>query len=59
MTTEEALKELKENGFQIERINENEFLCYDNGRFGFAEEEEPFAVDAEGLLDIHETYLNF
>lgn len=59
MTIEEALAELIENGFKIEKLNDNEFLCHDNGRFGFLENEESFIVDGEELLHIHETYLNF
>ena len=58
MEAQKVLEELIENGFEIEKINDNEFICYDNGRFGFAEEEEPFTVDLEGLLEIHESYIS-
>lgn len=59
MTPEHALKELKENGFEITKIEDNKFLVVDNGKFGFSEEEQPFIVDNEELLEIHETYINF
>jgi hypothetical protein len=57
MTAEEAFKKLIENGFEIEQVNENEFTVYDNGKFGFIEEEDPFTVDGEELIEICVEYL--
>jgi DNA-binding helix-hairpin-helix protein with protein kinase domain len=57
MTVKEALTELNEYGFHIVQINEDEFLVHDTGLFGFVEEEDPFVVDADELLEIHEQYL--
>ena len=57
MTVEQAFKELVENGFDIEKIDEDKFLVTDNGKFGFSEEEEPFVVDGEDILEIHEDYV--
>jgi hypothetical protein len=57
MTVEKALKELLENGFEIEQIEADKFMCYDNGKFGFAEEEDPFIVDSEDILEIYEDYI--
>ena len=57
MTVEQAFKELIEQGFDIEKIDENKFRVTDNGKFGFREEEEPFVVDGEDILDIHEDYV--
>jgi hypothetical protein len=57
MTVKEALKELNECGFHIVQINEGEFLVHDTGLFGFVEEEDPFVVDGDDLLEIHEQYL--
>ena len=57
MTVEQAFKELIEQGFDIEKIDEDKFLVTDNGKFGFREEEEPFVVDGEDILEIHEDYV--
>ena len=57
MTIKEALAELIECGFHIVQINEDEFLVHDTGLFGFVEEEDPFVVDGDDLLEIHEQYL--
>jgi DNA-binding helix-hairpin-helix protein with protein kinase domain len=57
MTVKEALTELNECGFHIVQINEDEFLVHDTGLFGFVEEEDPFVVDGDELLEIHEQYL--
>ena len=57
MTPEQALKELNENGFEITQIEPNKYCLVDNGKWGFASYEEPFIVDDEELLEIHETYL--
>jgi hypothetical protein len=57
MTVEQAFKELIERGFDIKKIDEEQFLVTDNGKFGFLEEEEPFVVDGEDILEIHEDYV--
>lgn len=53
---QQAFQVLKDKGFMIEQISENKFKVFDNGKFGFAEEEPPFFVDEEDLLEIHEMY---
>lgn len=57
MEVKTALLELIKNGFDIEQTEDDKFMCYDNGRFGFLEEADPFIVDGEELLEIYETYL--
>lgn len=57
MLVEKAFKELIENGFNIERVEVDKFMVYDNGKFGFVLEEDPFIVDGEGVLEIYEMYL--
>jgi hypothetical protein len=57
MIVEKALKELNECGFHIVQINEGEFLVHDTGLFGFVEEEDPFVVDGDGVLEIYDMYL--
>ena len=57
MNVETVLTELTKNGFQIEQIETDKFMCYDNGKFGFASDEDPFIVDGDGLIEIFETYL--
>ena len=54
---QKALKELLEKGFDIQELEGNKFLVTDNGMFGFCEDEAPFVVDEEELLEIHEMYL--
>ena len=58
MKVETVLTELIENGFQIEQVETDKFMCYDNGRFGFCSDEDPFIVDGDGLIEIFETYLD-
>ncbi len=57
MSVEQALKELKENGANITKIEDNKFIVVDNGFFGFSEEEEPFIIDSDELFEIHEQYI--
>jgi len=57
MTIEKAFKELVGNGFQIEQIEVDKFMVYDNGKFGFCSDEDPFIVDGDGVLEIYEDYL--
>lgn len=59
MTVEQALQELLVNGFQIEQIEADKFMCFDNGKFGFCSDEDPFIVDGDEILEIHEQYINF
>lgn len=57
MTTEETLKQLLNEGFQIEQIGEDSFKVEDNGKFGFINDEGSFVVDGEDLLEIYEVYV--
>ena len=52
-----AFKELIEKGFHIEQVETDKFMVYDNGKFGFVSEEDPFIVDGDGVLEIYEMYL--
>ena len=52
-----AFKELIEKGFHIEQVETDMFMVYDNGKFGFVSEEDPFIVDGDGVLEIYEQYL--
>ena len=52
-----AFKELIEKGFHIEQVETDKFMVYDNGKFGFISEEDPFIVDGDGVLEIYEMYL--
>lgn len=58
METKKAFEELLKAGFDISRIDDDKFEVTDNGKFGFLEDEEPFIVDGEELIEIYETYLN-
>ena len=57
LTVEQALKELLEDGFEIEQIEIDKFMVYDNGKFGFCSDEDPFIVDGDEILEIHMMYL--
>jgi hypothetical protein len=57
MTKEKALVELNESGFDIKQIEVDAFMVYDNGKFGFVNNEDPFIVDGDEVLEIHEMYL--
>ena len=52
-----AFKELIEKGFHIEQVEADKFMVYDNVKFGFASDEDPFIVDGDGVLEIYEQYL--
>ena len=52
-----AFKELIEKGFHIEQVETDKFMVFDNGKFGFASDEDPFIVDGDGVLEIYEMYL--
>jgi hypothetical protein len=52
-----ALKELNEYGFHIKQVEADKFMVYDTGLFGFANDEDPFIVDEDGVIEIYETYL--
>ena len=58
MTVEQALKELNEYGFHIVQFEPDKYMCYDTGLFGFCSDEDPFVVDGEDILEIHEQYLS-
>ena len=57
MTVEKAFNELVESGFKIEQFEADKFMVYDNGKFGFVSEEDPFIVDGDGVLEIYEMYM--
>ena len=57
MTVEQAFKELIGNGFKIDQFETDKFMVFDNGKFGFCSDEDPFIVDGDGILEIHEMYL--
>lgn len=57
MTLTEALVSLTEAGADITQIGENTFLVRDNGFHGFREETDPFEIDGEDLLDMHDQYV--
>jgi len=57
MTVEKALAELNEYGFHIVQIEADKFMCYDTGLFGFVSDEDPFIVDGDDILNIHEQYI--
>ena len=57
MTVEQAFKELIGNGFSIDQVETDKFMVFDNGKFGFCSDEDPFSVDGDGILEIHEMYL--
>ena len=57
MKVETALAELTKNGFEIEQIEADKFMCYDNGKFGFCSDEDPFIIDEDSLLEIYEEYI--
>jgi hypothetical protein len=57
MTVEQALTELIKNGFEIEQFETDKFIVIDNGKFGFCNDEDPFIVDGDEILEIYEMYL--
>lgn len=54
----EALLSLTEAGADITRVGEDTFLVRDNGFHGFLEETDPFEIDGEDLIEMHDQYLN-
>lgn len=58
MTVEKALNELIEKGARIEQIEADKFMVYDNGFWGFCSDEDPFIVDGEEILEMHEHYIS-
>ena len=57
MTVKKALAELIEKGAQIEQIEADKFMVYDNGFWGFYSDEDPFIVDGDGILEMYEQYV--
>ena len=57
MTVEQAFVELIGNGFSIDQVETDKFMVFDNGKFGFCSDEDPFIVNGDGILEIHEMYL--
>ncbi len=58
MTVHQALEELVAAGYNIEQVEADKFMVTDNGKFGFATDEDPFIVDGDGVLEIFDMYLN-
>ena len=56
MTVQQALQELIEKGAEIEQIEADKFMIYDNGFWGFCTDEDPFIVDGDSILEMHEQY---
>jgi cystathionine beta-lyase family protein involved in aluminum resistance len=50
------LEELKKMGADITPIDNNRFIVVDNGFFGFLEDEEPFIIDEDELVEIYNQY---
>ena len=57
MTVKKALAELIEKGAQIEQIEADKFMVYDNGFWGFYSDEDPFIVDGDEILEMYEQYV--
>lgn len=57
MNVKDALAELIKAGADIEQTGEDSFLVRDNGFWGFAEYTDPFTVDGDDILEMHEMYL--
>ena len=58
MEIENALVSLTKAGADITQIGEDVFLVRDNGFHGFLEDEDPFEIDGEDLLEMYEQYVN-
>lgn len=58
MTVEKAFKELKKAGAEIYQIDGNKFIVVDNGFWNFAKQEDPFIVEGDDILEMHEMYLS-
>jgi hypothetical protein len=56
MIVEKALQELITKGARIEQIEADKFMVYDNGFWGFRTDEDPFIVDGDAILEMHEQY---
>jgi len=59
MTLEDVLADLNQAGADITQTGENTFLVRDNGFHGFREETDPFEIDGEDLLEMHEQYIDY
>ena len=59
MTVQEALQALVDKGARIEQFEADMFTVYDNGFWGFLNEEDPFVVDGDGILELYNTYIHF
>ena len=58
MKIEDALVSLTKAGADITQIGEDVFLVRDNWFHGFLEDEDPFEIDGEDLLEMYEQYVN-
>lgn len=59
MSITDALDALTKAGADITQTGENTFLVRDNGFHGFLEETDPFEIDGEDLLEMHEQYVDY
>lgn len=59
MSITDALDALTKAGADITQTGENTFLVRDNGFHGFMEETDPFEIDGEDLLEMHEQYIDY
>lgn len=59
MNVTDALKDLIKAGADITQTGENTFLVRDNGFHGFLEDEDPFEIDGEELLEMWEQYIDY
>ena len=45
-----------EKGAHIDEIDTDKYLVHDNGFWGFCSDEDPFIVDGEDIIEMHEQY---
>ena len=57
MVIEKVLAELIQKGVDIEQIEVDKFIVVDNGFFNFCDDEEPFIVDNNEVLEIYKKYI--
>lgn len=59
MTLTKTLDDLTKAGADITQTGKNTFLVKDNGFLGLMEGTDPFEIDGEELLEMHEQYINY
>ena len=57
MTVQEALQKLLDKGARIEQVEADKFMVYDNGFWGFLNDEDPFIVDGDGIFELYYQYI--